>query len=56
MLRQMRGRAGRQGKSPVGETYLCCRQDDLEQVLDLMYADIPEIASCLSTENKRVQR
>ncbi|KAK6452525.1 DNA polymerase theta [Trichoderma asperellum] len=56
MLRQMRGRAGRQGKSPVGETYLCCRQDDLEQVLDLMYADIPEIASCLNTENKRVQR
>ncbi|KAL7961463.1 P-loop containing nucleoside triphosphate hydrolase protein [Trichoderma compactum] len=56
MLRQMRGRAGRQGKSPVGETYLCCRQDDLEQVLDLMYADIQEIASCLNTENKRVQR
>ncbi|KAL6868447.1 P-loop containing nucleoside triphosphate hydrolase protein [Trichoderma novae-zelandiae] len=56
MLRQMRGRAGRQGKSPVGETYLCCRQDDLVQVLDLMYADIPEIASCLNTENKRVQR
>ncbi|UKZ77416.1 hypothetical protein TrVFT333_005137 [Trichoderma virens FT-333] len=56
MLRQMRGRAGRQGKSPIGETYLCCRQDDLEQVLDLMYADIPEIASCLNTENKRVQR
>ncbi|UKZ63005.1 uncharacterized protein TrAtP1_004233 [Trichoderma atroviride] len=56
MLRQMRGRAGRQGKSPVGETYLCCRQNDLEQVLDLMYADIPEIVSCLNTENKRVQR
>ncbi|KAK5990366.1 DNA polymerase theta [Cladobotryum mycophilum] len=56
MLRQMRGRAGRQGKAPVGETYLCCREDDLEHVLDLVYADIPEVISCINTENKRVQR
>ncbi|KOS18825.1 DNA polymerase theta [Escovopsis weberi] len=56
MLRQMRGRAGRQGKAPVGETYLCCRPEDLENVLDLVYADIPEVASCINSENKRVQR
>lgn len=56
MLRQMRGRAGRQGKSPVGETYLCCRREDLEQVLELMHADIPKVSSCLTTENRRIQR
>ncbi|PNY28824.1 DNA polymerase theta [Tolypocladium capitatum] len=56
MLRQMRGRAGRQGKSPVGETYLCCREGDLEQVLELMRANVPEVSSCLNTENRRIQR
>lgn len=56
MLRQMRGRAGRQGKAPIGETYLCCRENDLEQVVELMNAELPEVASCLSTENRRIQR
>ncbi|KAK9436314.1 helicase and polymerase containing protein tebichi [Metarhizium brunneum] len=56
MLRQMRGRAGRQGKTQLGETYLCCRQPDLEHVLELMHADIPKVSSCLSTENRRIQR
>lgn len=56
LLRQMRGRAGRQGKAPVGETYLCCREDDLEQVVQLMNTDLPEISSCMSTENRRIQR
>lgn len=56
MLRQMRGRAGRQGKTPVGETYLCCRQPDLEHVLELMHADIPKVSSCLNIENRRIQR
>ncbi|KAG5989316.1 hypothetical protein E4U54_004358, partial [Claviceps lovelessii] len=56
MLRQMRGRAGRQGKTPVGETYLCCREADLDHVLELMHADIPKVSSCLSTENRRIQR
>lgn len=56
MLRQMRGRAGRQGKTQLGETYLCCRQPDLEHVLELMHADIPNVSSCLSTENRRIQR
>jgi superfamily II helicase len=56
LLRQMRGRAGRQGKVPVGETYLCCRESDLEQVIQLMHAELPEVASCLNTENRRLQR
>lgn len=56
MLRQMRGRAGRQGKSPVGETYLCCREPDLETVVQLIKAELPKISSCLTSENRRVQR
>ncbi|KJZ73614.1 hypothetical protein HIM_06947 [Hirsutella minnesotensis 3608] len=56
MLRQMRGRAGRQGKSPVGETYLCCREADLEPILELMHAEIPSVSSCLNNENRRLQR
>ncbi|CAG9971672.1 unnamed protein product [Clonostachys byssicola] len=56
LLRQMRGRAGRQGKAPVGETYLCCREGDLEQVVELMHADLPEVISCLNNENRRFHR
>lgn len=56
MLRQMRGRAGRQGKSPVGETYLCCREADLETVVQLIKAELPKVTSCLTSENRRVQR
>ncbi|SPJ73476.1 related to DNA polymerase theta [Fusarium torulosum] len=56
MLRQMRGRAGRQGKAPIGETYLCCRENDLEQVVELMNAELPPVASCLNTKNRRIQR
>ncbi|KAF4423416.1 DNA polymerase theta [Colletotrichum fructicola] len=56
MLRQMRGRAGRKGKDEVGETYLCCRKDDLEQVVDLMHADMPQITSGLITDKQRIQR
>ncbi|KAH7188933.1 P-loop containing nucleoside triphosphate hydrolase protein [Fusarium flagelliforme] len=56
MLRQMRGRAGRKGKAPIGETYLCCRENDLEQVVELMNAELPPVASCLNTENRRIQR
>jgi DNA polymerase theta len=52
----MRGRAGRKGKDEVGETYLCCRQEDLEDVLDLMQAEIPQISSCLISEKRRIQR
>jgi replicative superfamily II helicase len=56
MLRQMRGRAGRKGKDEVGETYLCCRQTDLEAVVDLMHSELPEISSCLISDKHRIQR
>ncbi|KAL5594468.1 hypothetical protein BROUX41_001401 [Berkeleyomyces rouxiae] len=56
MLRQMRGRAGRKGKDEVGETYLCCREAELEHVVDLMHADLPAIISSLNTDERRVQR
>lgn len=56
MLRQMRGRAGRKGKDEVGETYLCCRQTDLEDVVELMQAELPQISSCLTTDKQRIQR
>jgi DNA polymerase theta len=52
----MRGRAGRKGKDEVGETYLCCRQNDLEDVVDLMHADLPQISSCLISDQRRIRR
>lgn len=56
MLRQMRGRAGRKGKDEIGETYLCCRKSDLEDVVELMNADLPRISSGLTTDKHRIQR
>ncbi|KAL7629323.1 hypothetical protein AAE478_000843 [Parahypoxylon ruwenzoriense] len=56
MLRQMRGRAGRKGKDEVGETYLCCRKTDLEGVIELMRAELPQISSGLTTDRHRIQR
>ncbi|CRK41039.1 hypothetical protein BN1708_008436 [Verticillium longisporum] len=56
MLRQMRGRAGRKGKDEVGETYLCCRKDDLEQVVDLMHSEVPQLTSGLNSDKQRIQR
>ncbi|KAI3328400.1 P-loop containing nucleoside triphosphate hydrolase protein [Ustulina deusta] len=56
MLRQMRGRAGRKGKDEIGETYLCCRKCDLEDVVELMHADLPQISSGLTTDKHRIRR
>lgn len=56
MLRQMRGRAGRKGKDEVGETYLCCRKEELEQVVDLMHAELPQVTSSLDTDKQRIKR
>jgi len=52
----MRGRAGRKGKDEIGETYLCCRKGDLEDVVELMHADLPHVSSGLTTDKHRIQR
>ncbi|KAI0137014.1 P-loop containing nucleoside triphosphate hydrolase protein [Xylariales sp. AK1849] len=56
MLRQMRGRAGRKGKDEIGETYLCCHKNDLEDVVELMHAELSHISSGLMTDKHRIQR
>lgn len=56
MLRQMRGRAGRKGKDEIGETYLCCAVQDLEQVAELMEAELPNVTSCLSPDKRGIER
>ncbi|CAK7214794.1 hypothetical protein SBRCBS47491_002271 [Sporothrix bragantina] len=52
MLRQMRGRAGRKGKDELGETYLCCRSSDVDDVVDLMHAELPHVSSCLVADSE----
>jgi DNA polymerase theta len=56
MLRQMRRRAGRKGKDEIGETYLCCREADLEDVVELMRVELPQISSSLLPGKRRIQR
>ncbi len=56
MLRQMRGRAGRKGKDEIGETFLCCQKADLEDVIELMSAELPQLSSGLTTDKQRIQR
>jgi replicative superfamily II helicase len=56
MLRQMRGRAGRKGKDEIGETFLCCEKADLEQVSQLLEADMPSVGSCLVADKKGIVR
>ncbi|PLN78089.1 DNA-directed DNA polymerase theta [Aspergillus taichungensis] len=56
MLRQMCGRAGRKGKDDSGETYLICGKSDLEDVCDLLEADMPAIESCLAPEKRGLKR
>lgn len=52
----MRGRAGRKGKDEVGETFLCCLKEDLKAVGEIFEADMPAIASGLSSERRGVNR
>ncbi|KAI9825783.1 MAG: hypothetical protein M1826_006885 [Phylliscum demangeonii] len=56
LLRQMKGRAGRKGKDEVGETYLCCQKSDLDEVAQLLEADLPAVESGLTGENRGIQR
>jgi DNA polymerase theta len=52
----MKGRAGRKGKDEIGETYLCCQKADIEEVSELIEADIPPLRSCLLPEKRGVKR
>ncbi|CAF9908910.1 MAG: hypothetical protein ALECFALPRED_005166 [Alectoria fallacina] len=56
MLRQMRGRAGRKGKDEFGESYLCCQKADLEEVAQLLEADLPMVESSLTPEKRGIKR
>lgn len=52
----MRGRAGRKGKDELGESYLCCEKKDLEEVAQLLEADLPVVESCLTPEKRGIKR
>ncbi|KAA8895247.1 P-loop containing nucleoside triphosphate hydrolase protein [Sphaerosporella brunnea] len=52
MLKQMRGRAGRKGRDTRGESFVCCRKDDVPIIEKLLNEDLPSVSSCLiSSEN-----
>ena len=50
MLKQMSGQAGRKDKDEILESYLCCRKADLEEVAQLLEADLPVVESSLSAQ------
>ena len=56
MLRQMRGRAGRKGKDDLGESYLCCDKADLQEVAQLLAAELPIVGSSLTPEKRGIKR
>lgn len=52
----MRGRAGRKGKDEIGESYLCCRKGDLEEVTQLLDANLPAVESSLTFDKRGIKR
>ncbi|CAO1598019.1 hypothetical protein XANCAGTX0491_001796 [Xanthoria calcicola] len=56
MLRQMRGRAGRKGKDEVGESFLCCQPSELDEVMQLLKADLPRVESSMKPEKRGIKR
>ena len=56
MLRQMRGRAGRKGKDEFGESFVCCQKADIEEVVQLLEADLPTVESSLIPEKRGIKR
>lgn len=52
----MRGRAGRKGKDEVGESFLCCQKEDLEEVVQLLEADLPKVQSSMTPEKRGIKR
>lgn len=52
----MRGRAGRKGKDEVGESYICCQSNDLDETTQLLEADLPTLTSSLAPEKRGIKR
>lgn len=52
----MRGRAGRKGKDEIGESYLCCQKSDLEDVVQLLEAELPSVGSSLTPGKRGIKR
>lgn len=52
----MRGRAGRKGKDEIGQTYLCCHENDVVEAADLIQAELPKVASCLDPGKRGIKR
>ncbi|KAL8774736.1 MAG: hypothetical protein Q9209_000675 [Squamulea sp. 1 TL-2023] len=55
VLRQMRGRAGRKGKDEVGESFLCCQSNELDEVMQLLQADLPRVESSMKPEKRGIK-
>ena len=52
----MRGRAGRKGKDEVGESFLCCQPNELDEVMQLLKADLPQVESSMKPEKRGIKR
>ena len=52
----MRGRAGRKGKDEVGQTYLCCQENDVIEAARLIQAELPMVLSNLTPEKRGIKR
>ncbi|KAI4149837.1 MAG: hypothetical protein LQ341_001231 [Variospora aurantia] len=52
----MRGRAGRKGKDEVGESFLCCPKEDMEEIVQLLEADLPRVESSMTPEKRGIKR
>lgn len=52
----MRGRAGRKGKDEIGESYVCCTNEDVDEVEQLLETELPAVTSCLTSEKRGIKR
>ncbi|KAL8839691.1 MAG: hypothetical protein Q9176_004298 [Flavoplaca citrina] len=52
----MRGRAGRKGKDEIGESFLCCESGELDDVMQLLKADLPRVESSMKPDKRGIKR